>query len=97
VVGGVERDGRAKARVARSARAARTAVIVRDMVETSANLMTDESVIYKVVGQEYARHKRVKHAVGQYVRYTRDGEQVTTNRKEYRRTAKPRRGWTIRG
>lgn len=59
MVGGVERDGRAKARVVRSARAARTAVIVRDMVETSANLMTDESVIYKVVGQEYASHKRV--------------------------------------
>jgi hypothetical protein len=52
------------------------------MVDTAADLMTDESVIYKVVGQEYASHKRVKHALGQYVKYTMDGEQVTTNRIE---------------
>jgi transposase-like protein len=82
VVGGVERDGRVKARVVRSTRAAETAEIVRDMVDASAHLMTDESVIYKVVGQEYASHKRVKHALGQYVRYTTDGVQVTTNRIE---------------
>jgi transposase-like protein len=82
VVGGVERDGRVKARVVRSTRAQETAEVVREMVDTSANLMTDESVIYKVVGQEYASHKRVKHALGQYVRYTTDGEQVTTNRIE---------------
>ncbi|MEO8910466.1 MAG: IS1595 family transposase [Gemmatimonadaceae bacterium] len=82
VVGGVEHDGRVKARVVRSTRAPEMAEIVREMVDTSADLMTDESIIYKLVGQEYASHRRVKHAVGQYVRYTLDGEQVTTNRIE---------------
>lgn len=84
VVGGVERDGRVKARVVKHSRmtAVDLAVEIRDMVDTSANLMTDESVLYKVVGREYASHKRVKHALGQYVRYTMDGEQVTTNRIE---------------
>lgn len=45
------------------------AEIVRTMVDEKANLRTDESVIYKTVGQEFASHKRVKHALGQYVRY----------------------------
>ena len=61
---------------------AEMANIVREMVDTSAHLMTDESITYKLVGYEYAQHQRVKHAVGQYVRYTMDGEQVTTNRIE---------------
>jgi transposase-like protein len=82
VVGGVERDGRVKARVVRSTRAPEMANIVREMVDTSADLMTDESIIYKVVGQEFASHQRVKHALGQYVKYTVEGEQVTTNRIE---------------
>lgn len=52
------------------------------MVDTSANLMTDESVIYKVVGQEYASRQRVKHYLHQYTRYTADDVPVTTNRIE---------------
>src|SRR3954465_16019095 len=44
--------------------------------------MTDESVVYKVVGRENASHQRVKHYLGQYSRYTLDGVQVTTNRIE---------------
>ncbi len=58
------------------------AEIVRALVEAKANLRTNESVIYKAVGQEFASHKRVKHALGQYVRYDEDGETVTTNRIE---------------
>jgi transposase-like protein len=82
VVGGVERDGRVKARVVRSTKAPEMAEIVREMVDTAAVLNTDESVIYKQVGQEYAGHQRVKHALAQYVKYLPDGEQVTTNRIE---------------
>lgn len=82
VVGGVERDGRVKARVVQSTTATEIAPIVRDMVDTSAHLITDESKIYKTVGQEYESHERVKHAVGQYVRYTKSGKQITTNRIE---------------
>lgn len=82
VVGGVERDGRVKARVVNSTKAADVGQHVRAMVDPSAHLMTDESAIYKTVGQEYASHRRVKHYLGQYTRYTLDGEQVTTNRIE---------------
>lgn len=84
VVGGVERDGRVKARVVQHSKmtAPQLAVVVREMVDTSAHLMTDESTLYKTVGREYASHQRVKHALGQYVRYTKTGEQVTTNRIE---------------
>jgi hypothetical protein len=84
IVGGVERDGRVKARVVQHHQltSAQLAMQVRDMVDTSANLMTDESVLYKVVGREYASHLRVKHYLGQYTRYTTDGLQVTTNRIE---------------
>ena len=65
VVGGVERDGRVMARVVRSTRAPEMAAVVRNMVDTSANLITDESKIYKVVGAEYASHERIKHRLGQ--------------------------------
>lgn len=82
VLGGVERDGRVKAKVVRNLKAENIADHVRDMVDPSANLQTDESVVYKVVGREYASHQRVKHALGQYVKYTSDGTQVTTNRIE---------------
>ncbi len=82
VVGGVERDGRVKARVVSSTTAEAITPHVREMVDPSANLMTDESVVYKVVGREFASHKRVKHALGQYVKYEADGTQVTTNRIE---------------
>ena len=50
---------------------------VRDMVDTSAHLMTDEYRGYNQVGREYASHERVQHSIGEYVR----GE-VTTNRIE---------------
>ena len=56
--------------------------IVREMVDKSANLMSDQSVIYKVVGREYASHDRVKHALGQYVKYDENGKHITTNRIE---------------
>ncbi len=52
------------------------------MVDTAAHLVTDESSIYKVVGREYESHERVKHYLGQYVRYSKSGKQITTNRIE---------------
>lgn len=82
VVGGVERDGRVKARVVLFVRSTTVADCVRDMVDPAANLMTDEAKVYNVVGREYASHQKVKHYLGQYVKYNMDGEQVTTNRIE---------------
>ena len=59
------------------------AEIVREMVDTSADLTTDESVICKVVGREYASHRRVKHALGQYVKYTEFGGLDLTHTSAY--------------
>ncbi len=82
VVGGVERAGRVKAQVVSALGATPIVAQLERMVSKNAQLHTDESIIYKVIGREYADHQRVKHAVGQYVRYTDDGETITTNRIE---------------
>lgn len=77
VVAGVERDGRVKARVVDKVNRVTLPNYVREMVDTSAHLMTDERRSYKAVGKEYASHESVHHRVGEYVR----GD-VTTNRIE---------------
>lgn len=82
VVGGVERDGRVKARVVMNVGGAELAKHVTAMVDTSAHLMTDQAQAYKAIGLDFASHARIRHNVGQYVRYTTDGVQVTTNRIE---------------
>ena len=82
VVGGVERGGRVKAKVVHSTDAAELSKHVRNMVDPSADLITDEAKGYVVVGREYASHQRVRHYIGEYVRYTADGECITTNRIE---------------
>ncbi len=82
VVGAVERDGRVKARVTYTLTAPELEHYVTAMVDPSAHLNTDQAKAYKVVGGQFARHERIRHNAGQYVRYTADGEQVTTNRIE---------------
>jgi transposase-like protein len=82
VVGGVERDGRVKVRVAMNLTNGELARHVSEMVDESAHLNTDQAQGYKAIGQNYASHARVRHNAGQYVRYTTDGVQVTTNRIE---------------
>jgi transposase-like protein len=82
ILGGVERDGRVKARVVKNLRSVEIAAHVREMVDPAAHLNTDESKVYNIVGREFAGHDKVKHYLGQYSRYKMDGEQVTTNRIE---------------
>lgn len=82
VVGGVERDGRVKARVVMNVSAPELAKHVAAMVDPSAHLQTDQAQAYKAIGQDFARHERIRHNVGNYVRYTAEGKQVTTNRIE---------------
>jgi transposase-like protein len=82
VVGGVERDGRVKVRVAQNLTNRELARHVSEMVDTSAHLNTDQAQGYKAIGLEYASHERIRHNAGQYSRYTLDGVQVTTNRIE---------------
>lgn len=77
VVGGVERDGRVKARVVDNVKGTTLGEHLRQMVDTDAHLMTDERRGYIVPGREYASHQTVKHEAGEYVR----GD-VTTNRIE---------------
>jgi transposase-like protein len=77
VVAGVERDGRVSARVIDRANRITLPTHLREMVDTSADLMTDERRCYKPVGREYASHQTVHHRSGEYVR----GD-VTTNRIE---------------
>lgn len=82
VVAGVERGGRVKARVVDRVTAEELNRQVTNMVDTSAHLMTDQKIQYKAIGLQYARHDRVKHNAGNYVRYDVDGTQITTNRVE---------------
>ncbi len=77
VVAGVERGGRVKARVVSNVTRETLQRYVREMVDTSAHLMTDERWAYRHVGAAYASHQHVHHSSGEYVR----GE-VTTNRIE---------------
>jgi transposase-like protein len=82
VVGGIERNGRVKVRVVHNVTAQTLAQHVTAMVDPSAHLNTDQAQAYKAIGQQFASHARVRHNAGQYVRYTTDGVQVTTNRIE---------------
>jgi len=47
---------------------ATVSAIVRENIAREAHLMTDESNLYKTVGQEFATHHTVKHSAGEYVR-----------------------------
>ena len=79
VVGGIERGGRVKVRVVNSTKADELSKHVRNMVDPSSDLITDEAKGYVTVGREYASHQRVRHYIGEYVKYTTDGECITTN------------------
>jgi transposase-like protein len=82
VVGGIERDGRVKAKVVNGVSARELGYHVNAMVDPSAHLQTDQAIQYKSIGENFASHERIRHNVYQYVRYTPKGVQVTTNRIE---------------
>lgn len=75
IVALVERGG--KARVFHVATANRVTVerIVRENVEKTARLHTDESRLYPRIGHEFAAHERVHHTKGEYAR---DGVHTNT-------------------
>lgn len=75
VVAGVERGGRVRARVITDNHEKTIKTHVREMVDASARLMTDESTVYKNIGGEFeGGHDTVHHKRYEYVR----GD-VTTN------------------
>jgi transposase-like protein len=73
----VERGGRVRSFHVPVANAVNVAQIVRENVHRESRLMTDESKLYPVVGQEFASHETVNHSAKEYAR----GD-VTTNTVE---------------
>ncbi|MSP74980.1 MAG: IS1595 family transposase [Rhodospirillaceae bacterium] len=74
IVSLVERGGQVRSFYAETAKVETVAKIVRDNIDKESRLHTDESMIYRKVGREFASHERVNHGKKEYAR----GD-VTTN------------------
>jgi len=74
IVSLVERGGQVRSFYAETAKVETVAKIVRENVSKESRLHTDESMIYRKVGREFAAHERVNHGEKEYAR----GD-VTTN------------------
>lgn len=78
----VERDGRVRAHVVPNVSAKVLKKSIREMVDPSATIMTDEFTSYRGIGSEFeGGHLTVNHRAGQYVR-TVKGKKVSTNEAE---------------
>ncbi len=78
----VERDGRVRAHVVPNVTAKVLKVSIREMVDPSATIMTDQYKSYRGIGKEFAGgHLTVNHGKQEYVRYV-EGKKVTTNEAE---------------
>jgi hypothetical protein len=77
VVALVERGGRVRMRVTANTGAAALKGAVREHVDASARVITDEYQPYRGLAREFAAHETVKHKAGEYAR----GD-VTTNTVE---------------
>ena len=73
----VERGGKVKAMVIPNVTGATLKNAIRENVDRSARIMTDEHRGYIGIGKEFASHETVRHTYGEYAR----GD-VTTNRAE---------------
>jgi transposase-like protein len=76
VVSLVQRGGAARSFTVKDAKAATLRKILRQNVDPSATLMTDEWRPYLVVGREFHKHERVSHGKGEYARS--DGAHVNS-------------------
>jgi transposase-like protein len=77
VVAMLERGGRVRAKPVARINGANLKETLLSNVSTDANLMTDESVLYRRIGKQFASHQTVNHAREEYSR-----DDVTTNRVE---------------
>ena len=75
----VQRDGHARSFYIGRATKASVSAIVTDNISREVVLNTDESRLYEDVGRSFARHDRVKHTAGEYVR----GEAYTNTVEGY--------------
>ncbi len=73
----VQRDGEVRSTVVANVTGATLGQILKENVDPSATLHTDEYAVYKQPGRGFAAHQTVTHKKGEYVR----GD-VTTNRVE---------------
>jgi transposase-like protein len=68
IVSLVERGGRVRSFHVDAATKANVTKIVRENVAKESRLHTDESLLYKTVGAEFAAHETTKHSAKEYVR-----------------------------
>src|SRR6202040_1709845 len=68
VVSLVERGGQARSFHVANVSGPTLGRVIRENVDMSARLMTDEWKSYKLVGKEMADHQTVAHSYGEYVR-----------------------------
>jgi transposase-like protein len=82
VVSLVERGGKVRSVHVANVTAKNLKEVIRENVEPTAHVMTDESGVYKFVGKEYAKHSTVNHAAKEYARTEADGTVSSTNTVE---------------
>jgi len=68
VVAMVQRNGSVRAMVMPTVNAKNLGKAIRENIDPSARLMTDEAPYYKKVGKEYADHQSVNHSAHEYAR-----------------------------
>jgi transposase-like protein len=69
--------GKARSFVVDDVKASTIAPIVRENLAKEARLMTDESIIYTMVGREFPAHGIVRHQAGEYV--SKENREMHTN------------------
>ena len=77
VVAIVQRGGNVRAQVVPKVNGRNLRAVIRENVDPSARVMTDESRLYNGLDKEYARHDSINHSAKQYA----DGD-ITTNTVE---------------
>jgi transposase-like protein len=82
VVSLVERGGKVRSIHVANVTAKNLKEVIRENVEPTAHVMTDESGVYRFVGKEYAKHSTVNHAAKEYARTEADGTVSSTNTVE---------------
>lgn len=64
----VERGGRARSKVVKDLRTETVRSVLVSEVDRQSTLMTDEAGIYKTIGKEFRKHRKVNHTKKEYVR-----------------------------
>lgn len=64
----VERDGRARSFHVANVKAPTLRKVIVQHIDRASNLRTDEALMYRKVGREFADHQTVNHSIEEYVR-----------------------------